>query len=88
MFISKINHVTIIFILNNEFLAMNALKCQHGISMMEVLVSLIILSIGLLGLVQSQLRALRQEQYAYAGTVTAQSTQNAVEASIIRMSPG
>ncbi len=63
---------------------MKTLRHQSGLSIIEVFISLVILSVGILGVVGTQLMSLREEQYAYIATLTAQQTQNAAEEKILQ----
>ena len=54
-------------------------KSQSGFSLIEVLIALLIFSVGLLGLAQLQLKSLKNQQGAYQETVEGQTLQNQFE---------
>ena len=52
---------------------------SRGMSLIEVLISLCILSVGLLGLARTQILALQESRLAYTQSVSMQQAQNQYE---------
>lgn len=52
---------------------------SRGMSLIEVLISLCILSVGLLGLARTQILALQESRLAYTQSVSTQQAQNQYE---------
>lgn len=64
---------------NSETRLVSSSSRQAGFSMLEVMVTLVVLSTGLLGVANLQVEALRGNQGAYLASVAAQQAQDMVE---------
>lgn len=65
-------------IANNSFSIVNG-KSQRGVTLIEVMIAVLVLSIGLLGVAAMQLKALQSASHSYQRSLATMAAQDAVE---------